>query len=60
MQAKQDQKQDQKQPRGRMPQRSGIVRGRVDRAGQPIENLDKRTATRDPNVKPEKSPKPAA
>lgn len=35
-----------------MPQRSALVRGRVDKTGQSTENLEKRIETRDPNTEP--------
>jgi hypothetical protein len=41
----------------RLPQRSALVRGRVDKAGQVVEKADKRTATQDPNIDPKRKPK---
>lgn len=38
----------------RLPQQSALVRGRIDKAGEPVEKPDSRTATQDPNIEQEK------
>jgi hypothetical protein len=48
--------QETKQPRHiRLPQRSALVRGRIDKAAQDAEL--RRTATQDPNIEQNKKPK---